>query len=209
METYGEISNLLKEIESDSAHQVKEILSEAESFAEEKIKKAEREATIRERRIIKEAEKKAQDIKKRILSNVNMEISRFNLRKKEEIISAVIEKVQKGIDDFVKSDKYNDFLLKLLEEILKNSPAEKVLIVFDEADRDKVNDDFINKVISIAGKYKVNINKGDITFEQGIGRGVIVKLKGKHLIYNNTLKDRFERLKDEYRLEIYEELFGA
>ncbi len=211
METYGQINNLLKEIENDSASQVEAILKEANEFADNKIKQAEREVTIRKRRIIKEAEKQAEDIKRRLLSNVNMEINRFALKEREDIINQIINNIEKKIADFIENntDEYRNFLFKLVVEIIDTISDESIFILFDNADKKTVDKNFIQKILTRAHKNNIKIDTDDIIFENNIGHGVIVKVKNKNLIYNNTIKDRLERKKEEFRLEIYEELFGG
>ncbi len=210
METYGKIDNLLDEIANDAEKEIKKIIEEAEKFAEDEIKKSEREVKVRERRILKEAQKKADEIRKRVLSNVNMEINRLKLKKRDEIIDEVIKRVENKIKDLInnKESEYKEYILKELKNIFNIIKEKDLIIIFNIKDKDIFDNNFLKNIINIAKTYNKNLSLKDIEFSESISKGFIIKVKNSNLIYNNEIMDKFNRLRNKYRLEIYEELFG-
>ncbi|RKX99210.1 MAG: hypothetical protein DRP55_07665, partial [Spirochaetes bacterium] len=73
----------------------------------------------------------------------------------------------------------------------------KIEYYFSIRDRDKITDSFIKE----AGLEKKNIK-----FTDDIKGGVILKVKGEKVIYNNSIESRIERYREYLTLRIYERL---
>lgn len=207
MQVYGDIQNILKNLNAEIEQQINSIINEAKEYAENKLKQAEREAIIRKRRTLKEAEKKKEEIKRKIFSNLVLEINRINLRKQQQIINQILEKLQQKIEKFRNTPEYKDFIKKLVNEAVSQLDDKEINIVFDEKDKNVLDKNFIKTLITSLTKDGYKLSEKNIEFKPELGGGVIIKSVNKPLIYNNTLKSRFNRMKEMLILKIHDILF--
>jgi len=207
MQVYGDIQNILKNLNAEIEQQINSIINEAKEYAENKLKQAEREAIIRKRRTLKEAEKKKEEIKRKIFSNLVLEINRINLRKQQQIINQTLEKLQQKIEKFRNTPEYKDFIKKLVNEAVSQLDDKEINIVFDEKDKNVLDKNFIKTLITSLTKDGYKLSEKNIEFKPELGGGVIIKSINKPLIYNNTLKSRFNRMRELLILRIYDTLF--
>ncbi len=207
MEIYGDIQNILKTLNDEAQEEIRDIIDNAKKYAESKLKQAEREAAIHKRRILKDTEKKIESIKRKISSTLTLEINRMNLKKQGEIVDRVLANLKKKIETFRKDEGYKNFIEALINDALSHLDEKEIELIFDEKDKNILDNNFAKTLIASLQKkgYKVSIN--DIKYNNNLNGGVIIKSKNKPLIYNNTLESRFNRMKNELILKIYEELF--
>lgn len=206
MQVYGDIQNILKNLNAEIEQEINSIINEAKEYAENRLKQAEREAIIRKRRILKDAEKKKEVLRRKILSNLILEINRINLRKQQQIINQILEKLQQQIEDFRKKPGYKDFIKELVNEAASNIDDKEIVIIFDEHDKNILDKNFIKSLITSLKKHGYKVSEKNIEFSPYLGGGVIIRSINKPLLYNNTLKSRFNRMKEMLILKIYDTL---
>ncbi|MBN1898140.1 MAG: hypothetical protein JW827_05145 [Spirochaetes bacterium] len=204
MEVYGNIKNILKSLEKETSEKIDHLKEQVGRYREERLQKAERESVIHTRRIVKEAQDKKEDLKKRIFSSLTLEINRIHLKKQQKITDMIMDELKKKIDLFKNEKKYQDLVMDLLQEALQGIDEKQIKIILDKKDREKLD---IKKISGLLKEKGFDISDRDIEFEDHGQGGVMVKCKNKGLMYNNTLKSRFNRMKEEFLILVHETLF--
>lgn len=208
MEKYGDINNLLSELDQNTQSEIEKLQKEFNEYKENKIKQTEREITVKKRRIISEAEKKAESIRKKVLSNLNVEINRIRLQKQGAAINQAYKKVVDYIDHIERDEKYQDLLLKLAEEAVLVLHEKKLEFIFAKEDEKIINDGFKNKFNQMLKGYNISPEDIDIQYDKRYHSGIVVKVKHKNVVYNNTLRAKLKRHEHDVMYSIHTELFG-
>ncbi|MDD5066125.1 MAG: V-type ATP synthase subunit E family protein [bacterium] len=207
MEKYGNINNLLEELSQDAQTEINKILREAEEYKANKEKQIERDKQIRKRRILDDASRKAEKIKKGFFSNLKLELKRIKLKKQEENITRVFDKINQSVEKVSQDKRYPDLLKKLIQEIIEVLHDKEIELCFSRTDEPLFTDAFIKEVEELFQHHHVRFSRESIKFDSKIKNGVMGLIKNKNLIYNNTLKAKMSRLKNEMAYAIYKELF--
>ncbi|MBU1077458.1 MAG: hypothetical protein KKH98_09210 [Spirochaetes bacterium] len=207
MEKYGDINKLISVINEETRDENSKSFALAEEYRKGKIKQAERESVIRKRRIIGEAEKKGNEIERRVFSNLRLEINRLRLNKRQELVIQVFEKIKTDLQNIRKEKTYIAMIHSFLNEAVEILQEKEIELLFDQNDKKIIDDKVINDLIKECDKKKIKLDRVNIKFEPDVGGGLIVKVKDKNLIYNNSLNARLDRLKNSISYDIYSELF--
>ncbi len=141
--------------------------------------------------------------KKRNQSLIEVETRNALLEAKETLVDAAFEKANVEIAKFVSTEAYHDYLLKLIEEAANKVGSKEVVLQVNEADKAWLTKKTLR---SLSDNLGVELKIGKDT-EKFIGGCKIRTLDGK-IVYDNTIENRWEKLKPELRLEVARILFA-
>ncbi len=207
MEKYGDINNLLSEINDQSSDENTKIINEASEYGKSKIKQAKRDSIIRKRRIIKDTEKKASLITQKELSNLRLEINRMKLNKQQEVIDQIKSIINDKAGKLKKDKDYPALIKKLFVEAIDILQEKNIEVVFDINDKKAAEEKIINMLFDAAKDRKVNFTKSSVIYQEGVNSGIIVRVIDKKIIYNNTIDAKLKRFEREINYDIYKDLF--
>lgn len=155
------LSNILTQIENETAEKVNEVIGAANEQAN-KIKaeskaKAEKEAKA----IISAAEVKAKDMLSRSESANELKIKRAILTKKQELINETIDKAMESIIN-LPDDKYFDMIIKLVKKYAHSESGGEILM--SERDKKRMPKDF---ELNIKENYGIEVSEKTINSDGG------------------------------------------
>ncbi|MGD1049195.1 MAG: V-type ATP synthase subunit E family protein [Candidatus Krumholzibacteriaceae bacterium] len=204
------VDKICARIRGDGAKEIDEILEKARQSAAGIVAKAEAEATTAGERIVREAADKAELAKKRSLSSVSLEVKRIHLRSREEVVTAVMERVKAEIDGSRKRSDYAAVLAGLVAEALRVLEGEEFVVSADRRDlavlesgvfpavRERMRKEG-RAVKSIEGKELAAPTAG----------GVQIGVPGGKVVYDNTFEARTYRYRDDIRAIIFKSAFST
>lgn len=204
------VDKICSSIREDGEKEIESILEKAKQTAEDIVERANRAGGEAAEKILKEARDKGEIARKRLLSSVNLEVKRSKLRAREEIVSAVHERVGKALADYRKSGDYASVLTGLVLEAVSVLEGDSFVVWANAEDMDLVKESVFPAVLTAvkegrSSKYTLEAKP----FERPVSGGVQVGVPGGHVIYDNTFEARLYRLREEIRNIIFEEVFSA
>ncbi len=141
--------------------------------------------------------------KKRNKSLIEVETRNALLEAKEALVDAAFEKANVEIAKFVSTAAYHDYLLKLIEEAVNKVGSKKVVLQVNGADKAWLTKKTLR---SLSDKLGVELKIGKDN-EKFIG-GCKIRTLDEKIVYDNTIENRWEKLKPELRLEVARILFA-
>ena len=204
------VDKICSRIRGDGAREIDTILERARLSAAEIVAKAEAEATTAGERIVREAGEKAELAKRRCLSSVGLEVKRIRLRSREEVVTAVMERVKSEIEGSRKRSDYAAVLTDLVAEALRALDGEAFVVSADARDvallesavfpavRERMRKEG-RPVKSVEGKELSGPTAG----------GVQIGVPGGRVVYDNTFEARTYRYRDDIRAIIFKSAFST
>jgi vacuolar-type H+-ATPase subunit E/Vma4 len=199
------VDKICARIRGDGAKEIDAILEQAKLSAAGIVAKAEAEATVAGERIVREASEKAGLAKKRSLSSVSLEVKRIRLRSREEIVTAVMERVKAEIDGSRKRSDYAAVLAGLAAEALRALEGEEFVVSADARDLPLLESGVFPEVrdrMRKEGRPVKSIEKKELSAPTA--GGVLIGVPGGRVIYDNTFEARMYRYRDDIRAIIFE-----
>lgn len=202
------VDKICSRIREDGDREIESILEKAKQTAEDIVARANRAGEEAAEKILKEAREKGEVARKRLLSSVNLEVKRAKLKAREEIVSAVHERVGSELDRLRKSDDYAPVLTGLVMEAVSALEGDSFIVHASAEDINIVEKKIFPAVMKTAGGRP--ISKLEVKpFERPVSGGVQVGVPGGNVIYDNTFEARLYRLREEIRNIIFEEVFSS
>ncbi len=202
------VEKIIRQIIEDGENEIKSISEKAERTASEITEKAEDKGDEIAEKILKESREKGEAIRRRTLSSVNIEVKRTKLKAREEIVSAINQKVHEGLEKIRSDSRYPDLLADMIVEAAIGLEGDSFQVHVDRRDLALLK----NKVFGIVREKA--LEKGiDIRHleekpleKRSIG-GARVGIPGGRVIFDNTFEARIYRMRDEIRNVIFKEVF--
>ncbi len=190
---------ICQQIREDSQKEAEAVIQKANRNAGLRIKLAQGEA----KRYLKEqkaqAAEQVKQIEQKVLAGVKLETKRIVLRARERIIDTILQEIRKKGAEFRQQKEYENWLLSVIAEGVRNIGEKEVLIVVSKEDAT-----FTAKIKkSIEGKAAVEVR----TDEALRDTGAIVKSADGRKEFANTFSVRLERMLPKLRLLIAKEIF--
>jgi V/A-type H+-transporting ATPase subunit E len=197
------VSAIANEVISDVQKEAEAIISTAENHAKETLRVAKEQANQTYRAILDEAKEKAEAEKRKIESIAEVEIRNRLLQTKETLVDLAFEKTLVKLKNFVKTEEYQTYLLKLIEEIAKKMDQKVLVIEVNAKDKGWLKPDMLKHA-----SKKLNIEFKMSKQTQDYIGGCKIQTEDGKIVYDATLNNRLEELKPELRAEIAKRLFG-
>ena len=197
------ISAISSEVVGDVQKEAEAIILASETEAKETLKTAKHEADQKYREIINQAKHKAEAERRKIASVTEVEMRNRLLQTKEDLVDVAFEKALAKFKEFVETEEYRDYLVKLIEEVSKKISQKELDVQVNAKDATWLTQEKLNP---LAKRLHTELKLVKAT-EQFIG-GCIVQTADGKIIYNSTIDARLEELKPTLRVEVAKILFG-
>lgn len=190
------------EVLEDVRKEAEAIIIDSERVARENLKKAKEEAEKTYSSIIEDAKGKTESEKRRIESETEVETGNRLLNAKEALVEATFEGAVKKLNDFVKTEKYHDYLVILIQEAVKKVGSRRLVVHVNSMDKAWLTHGNLDR---LSRTLRVELALADET-EDCIGGCKLQSIDGK-LLYDNTLENRLQQLRPMLREEVANMLF--
>lgn len=197
------ISAISNEVIGDVQKEAEALIQTAETQAKESLKAAKEQADQNYQAIVSQATAKAEAEKRKIASVTEVETRNRLLQTKEELVDVAFEKAIARVKNFVKTEEYRDYLLKLVEKMVKEIGQKDVVVQVNAKDKEWLTQDMLNRV---GKKLRAEVVLSDYS-EDWIG-GCRIQTSDDKIIYDGTIDNRLQELKPTLRVEIAKMLFG-
>jgi V/A-type H+-transporting ATPase subunit E len=194
---------ITSEVLGDVQKEAEAIILAAENEAKETLKAAKEQADQNYQIIINQAKTKAEAERRKITSVTEVEIRNRLLQTKEDLVDGAFEKALVKLENFVKTEEYHEYLLKLIEEVVKKFGQKNVVVQVNVKDKTWLTQDMLNR---LSKKLRHELKLSDETGHY-IGGCKIQSVDGK-LTYDSTIDNRLQELKPALRVEAAKILFG-
>jgi len=196
------LSSIAKEILEDAEREAENLLRRAESQAEKILEEAEKKAEERYKAILKEGKSKIKIEEQQASTLFEIEVKNKLLRAKEELVEEAFEMVLERLREYVLTEEYHECLLGLIAEASRKINSERLIIEFNERDRQRVTE---RDLLELSRKIGVEFIRSKRMVDC-IG-GVIVKSLDGKITVDNTFENRLKTLKESLRVKIAKILF--
>jgi V/A-type H+-transporting ATPase subunit E len=197
------ISAIAKEVVGDVQKEAEATILAAESEAKAILKAAKEQADQNYVAIITQAKSKTEAEKRKIASVTEVEMRNRLLRTKEDLVDAAFEKALVGLRNFVETDDYHDYLLKIIQNAAERIGKKDLAIQVNAKDKEWLTSDVLKR---LSKKLHCELRLIEKTSDY-IG-GCIIQTEDGKIIFDVTLDNRLEELKPVLRVEIAKTLFG-
>ena len=204
------VDKICSRIREDGEKEIESVLEKARQTADDIVAKANRAGEEAAGKILKEAREKGEIARRRLLSSVNREVKRAKLRAREEIVSAVHERVEKVLAGYRMEGDYASVLTGLVLEAVSALEGDSFIVQANAKDIDLVEGAVFPAALEAVEDGGRAISKLEAKpFERPVSGGVQVGVPGGNVIYDNTFEARLYRLREEIRNIIFEEVFSS
>jgi V/A-type H+-transporting ATPase subunit E len=196
------LSAITSEVLDDVQKEAEAIILAAENEAKETLKAAKEQAEQNYQTIINQAKVKAENERRKITSVTEVEMRNRLLHTKEELVDDAFEKARVKLQDFVKTEEYHEYLLKLIEEVVKKIGQKTVVVQVNAEDKTWLTQDMLDR-LSKRLRRELKLSEETADF---IGGCKIQTVDGK-ITYDSTIDNRLQELKPTLRIEAAKILF--
>jgi V/A-type H+-transporting ATPase subunit E len=197
------LSAVADEVLGDAQKEAEAIILAAENEAKQTLKAAKEQADQNYLSLMKQATAKVENERKKIASVTEVEIRNRLLETKKKLVDAVFVKALGKLEEFVTTNEYHAYLLKLMEEMAVRVTQKNLVVHVNGKDKTWLNKKILNR---ISKKTSRQLKLSDET-EDCIGGCKIQTLDGK-ITYDNTIDNRLRELRPTLRGEVAKILFG-
>lgn len=197
------ISSIANEIINDVQKEAEALILEAENQAKETLRIAKEQADLSYRDITSQATIKAEAEKRKIASVTEVEMRNHLLQTKEDLVDEAFEKALVKLKQFVKTEDYQSYLLKLIENVAQKIGQKDLIVQVNKSDKILLPDEIMKR---LSKKLHVELNLSEQT-GNFIGGCIIQTADGK-IIYDSTIDNRLQELKPTLRVDVAKKLFG-
>ncbi len=206
-ESVEEICNRIRE---DGRREVESIIEKAERTASEIVAggEKEREGVVEE--IMSKARDRGEIERRRLLSGVNIEMRRERLKVREEVISNIMENVEKNLAKVREGGEYAGILEGLVIEGVHALEGGSFFASVDGRDAGLMKEKVAPAVREAVKKETGSAIDIEVRKLDGASLGgARVGIPGGKVIYDNTFEARMYRLRDDIRNIIFDEVFQS
>lgn len=187
----------------DVQKEAEAIILTAEQEAKKALQSAKAQADQEYLQVVNQAKVKAETEKRRIASLTELEIRNRLLQTKEEIVDAAFECALSQLKNFVGTDKYRTYLLKLISDVSKRIGSKKLVIQVNAKDKDWLTPEILK---DLSRKLKINLELSKQTAH--VLGGCKIQTEDAKVTYDSTFENRLQELKPILRAEVAEILFA-
>lgn len=192
------LSNILEEITQEAEKTASVILQNANDKSSEIIKAAKEEASNSAKEIEKHGTQACKNIKDRGISSAQLHKRQSLLNEKQKIISSVLDKAHNSLLD-CPVENYFEYILKMVQKYSTDSDGE---IIFNKRDKERLPQDFENRLAQAATGGKLTIS----TETRDIDGGFVLSYGG--IEENCSFKAMFEGNQEELQDKVHCLLFS-
>jgi len=196
------LSAIANEVLGDVQKEAEAIILAAENDAKETLKVAKENAQQSYLTIINQETEKAGADMRKIASVTEVEMRNRLFQTKDDLVDTAFKKAVSKLEDFAKTERYHDYLLRLVEEGTRKIGQKNLAVQVNAADKTWLTKGFLNR---LSKKLDCELKLLDQTINC-IGGCKIQTIDGK-ISYDGTLDNRVQELKPVLRVEVAKILF--
>ena len=196
------ISEIAKDVVGDVQKEAEAIILAAECEAKATLKAAKEQADQNYKAIISQAKSKIDAEKRKIASVTEVEMRNRLLQTKEDLVDAAFEKALVELRNFVETDDYPDYLLKIIQNAAERIGQKDLAIQVNAKDKKWLTPDLLKR---LSKKLHCELRLLEKTIDC-IG-GCIIQTEDEKIIFDVTLDNRLQELKPVLRVAIAKTLF--
>jgi V/A-type H+-transporting ATPase subunit E len=178
------------------------IVLTAKSDAREALKIAKEQADKNYQAILNQAVARAEAEKRRIASVTEVEARNYLLQAKEELVDAAFEKALKKLKEFVASEEYQSYLLKLLKEVTKELGQKSLIIQVNSKDKAWLTQEDLDRM-----SKKLNCELKILDETGNFIGGFKTQTENGKITYDSTIDNKLYELRPQLRVEIAKIMF--
>jgi vacuolar-type H+-ATPase subunit E/Vma4 len=197
------IESLSRAMLSEARADAEQILAEAKAKADVIRQKAQEQAAAERAEILERARQEAERLRGQVVATTQMKARTMELAHREKLLDGVFAEARKQLTSVEQYANYDEIAQRLLRESLAQLKPTKARFQADEKSL---------KVFTAAVLEEIS---KEMKVEQLIageplkkGTGVLVESGDGHLVYDNTLETRLDRLQNNLRSPVYRILIG-
>ncbi len=198
------VSAIADEVVGAAQKEAEAVIAEAENNAKETLRRAKEQADQIHQQILSQANVKIESEKRRIASVTEVDIRNSLLQTKEDLVDVAFEKALTKIKDFVASEEYHDYFLKLIEDAAKKLGQKDLVLQVNAKDYEWITK---NTLKDLSAKLHLELKLSD-KIEDYLG-GCKIHTADDKIIFDATLDNKLQELKPFLRVEVAKKLFGA
>jgi V/A-type H+/Na+-transporting ATPase subunit E len=197
------VAAIADEVIGDVQKEAEAIIAQAENEAKETLRVAKEQADQTYNALLSEANQKSDAEKRKIASVTEVELRNQLLAAKETLVDEAFTKATQSLKNYVETDEYSHYLLKLLTAIAERMDQPVLVVEVNAKDKAILTPEALKK----AGKTsKTTFTLSDQAHTM-LG-GCRVQSEDGKIVYDGTLDNKLEELKPELRAQIAKTLFG-
>ena len=190
------------EVLGDVQKEAEALILSAEKEAKKALQSAKAQADQEYLTLVSQGKVKAESEKQRIASLTSLEIRNQLLQVKEELVDAAFERALSQLKEYVETDKYQTYLLRLISDAAKRMDSMKMVIQVNAKDKIWLTPEILK---DLSKKLKINL---ELSLQKAdfLG-GCKIQTEDAKVTYDSTFENRLQELKPALRAEVAKILF--
>ena len=190
------------EVLGDVQKEAEAIILNAKEEAKKSLQMAKEQADQNYQSLVSGAKVKSEAERKRIASLTEVEIRNRLLQTKEELVDATFEQALLQLKDFVDTERYQTYLIRLIKEAAKKIGSKNLVIQVNAKDKAWLTEENLK---GLSKKLQLNLKLSNQT-QECIG-GCRIQTEDGKVTYDSTIDNRLQELKPTLRTEVAKILF--
>ena len=197
------IESLSRALLSEARADAEQILAEAKAKADGIRQKAQEKAAAERAEILERARQEAERLRGQVVATTQMKARTMELAHREKLLDGVFAEARKKLPSVQQWTNYDEIARRLLRESLVQLKPSQAIFQADEKSLEVLAAVVLDE---ISKEMKVELLAAGEPLKKGIG--VVVESGDGHLVYDNTLDTRLDRLQNTLRSPVYRILIG-
>ncbi|MCL2476085.1 V-type ATP synthase subunit E family protein [Candidatus Bathycorpusculum sp.] len=197
------ISAIANEIITDIQKEAENNLTDAQNQAKETLQTAHEKAKETYHTLITDAKKHAETEKNKHTSATEVEMRNYLLQTKEDLVDKALNHATEAIQEFTKTPKYHNYLLRLIQTTAEKLAQPNLLVYVNTNDKTWLTKEMLSP---ISKKLHIELQLAPETLN--IIGGCKIQLEDGKISYDATFDSRLQELKSTLRSQIITALLG-
>ena len=204
LDVKNSVSAIATEVIGAAEKEAETVLLEAENTAKEFLLTATEKADQIRQEIIHQANAKVVSETRKIASVTEVDMRNSILQAKDGSVDNAFEKAFVKLKDFAESEKYTDYLFKIIEAAAVRLGQKSLVLQVNAKDHKWLTQ---HALATLSAKLQLDLRLSD-KIENYIGGCKIHTFDGK-IVLDATLDYKLQELKPTLRVEVAKKMFGA
>lgn len=196
------IESLSRAMLSEARADAEQILAAAKAKADVIRQKAQEQAAAERAEILERAHQESERLRGQVVATTQMKARTMELAHREKLLDGVFAEARKQLQSVERYNNYDEIARRLLREALTQLKPSKAKFQADEKTLKVLTAQVLDE---ISKEMKTELVVGEPLSN---ATGLIVESGDGHLVYDNTLNTRLERLQNTLRSPVYRILIG-
>ncbi len=191
------LDDMLTSIQSQTESQASQIISDARAQTDSIIAEAKKRAESIISQSAQQSQKDVEEERMRVLASARLESNRRLLEARDEVLKGYEDQASKYLAEFASSPDYKDFFVRMTTDAVSKIGDDAVVQV-NARDKQLLKDPKLKQL-------KVQVSPDPL---DSVGGVVVYSKDGKRRV-DNTIESIFNERRDELRLKLSQQVFGA